>query len=65
MGCGFLSKWRRRLISLLATQDAHAAAEYAILLAMIAVVSIGTIRSIGERFHTLYTMIANAVGGTI
>jgi len=53
------------LVRFLVSQDGPAAAEYAILLAMIAVVSIGTIRSIGERFYNLYTMIADSVGGVM
>ncbi|MBP7934854.1 MAG: Flp family type IVb pilin [Phycisphaerae bacterium] len=65
MRSGFLGKWRGRLVRFLVSQDGPAAAEYAILLAMIAVVSIGTIRSIGERFYNLYTMIANSVGNVM
>lgn len=45
--------------------DAVAATEYAILLAVLVVVSAGTIRSIGEKFFNLYTAIANAVGSTM
>jgi Flp pilus assembly pilin Flp len=45
--------------------NAVAATEYAILLAVLIVVSVGTIRSIGEKFFNLYTAIANAVGGTM
>jgi len=65
MESGFLKRCRGRLVRFLASQDGPAATEYAILLAVIVVVSVGTIRSIGERFHTLYTMIADAVGNTM
>ncbi|HSW45972.1 MAG TPA: Flp family type IVb pilin [Phycisphaerae bacterium] len=53
--------WRRRL----SATDAATAAEYAILLALVIIVSIGAIGLIGERFLNLYVLIANAVGDTI
>lgn len=65
MGSRFMRRQCGRFIRFLVSQDGPAAAEYAILLAVIAAVSIGTIRSIGERFYNLYTMIADAVGNTI
>jgi len=42
-----------------------AATEYAILVALIVVVSVGSIRTIGEKFLNLYTAIATAVGDTL
>ncbi len=48
-----------------AESRAATATEYAIMLALIIVVSVGVIRSIGEKFYNLYTAIANAVGNTI
>ncbi len=44
---------------------AVAATEYAILVALIVVVSVGSIRTIGEKFLNLYTAIATAVGDTL
>jgi len=41
------------------------ATEYAIMLALIVLGSMGVIGSIGSKFRVLYTMIAEAVGGTI
>ena len=53
--------WRRFAVE----ADAASAAEYAILLAVIIIVSVGTIQSIGEKFLNLYTALANAVAGTM
>jgi len=55
----------RRIRHGLRTSDAVAATEYAIMLSLIVVVSVGIIRTIGEDFFNLYTMIANAVGETM
>lgn len=58
----FLRNCRRRFTS---EGCAVAATEYAILVALIVVVSVGTIRTIGEKFLNLYTTIASAVGDTL
>jgi len=54
-----------RLQRLLHGCEAVSATEYAIMLALIVLVAMGTIRMIGEDFFNLYTSIANAVGDTI
>jgi Flp pilus assembly pilin Flp len=53
--------WRRLTVQ----TEAATAAEYAIMMALIIIVSVGAIRAIGERFFNLYVMIANAVGATM
>ena len=57
-----LRRWRGYF---LADTRAAAATEYAILLAVLIIVSIGVIQSIGEKFLNLYTAIADAVGSTL
>ncbi len=42
-------------------QDAASATEYAILLAVLVLVAIATIRSIGEGMHDVYDSINNAI----
>lgn len=46
-------------------QQAVAATEYAIMLSLIVIGSMGVIGTIGAKFHVLYTIIANAVGETM
>jgi len=57
----FRSKWRRLTVQ----TEAATATEYAIMMALIIIVSVGAISTIGERFFNLYVMFANAVGSTI
>ncbi len=51
----------RRLRGFASDEQAVTAAEYAIILALIAVVSMATIGSIGSKFHTLYVTISGAM----
>ena len=60
-----LTKLRSRLRGFVRQDQAATAVEYAILTALIVVVSIGAISIIGQRFFNLYVLIANAVGGVI
>jgi len=46
-------------------QQAVSATEYAIMLALIVIGSMGIIGTIGAKFFVLYTTIANAVGDTV
>ena len=46
-------------------QQAVTATEYAILLSLLVIGSMGIIGSIGSKFFVLYTTIANAVGDTV
>jgi Flp pilus assembly pilin Flp len=54
-----------RLRQWLHGDSAATATEYAVMLALIILVAVGSINMIGEKFFNLYTMIANAVGETI
>lgn len=62
---GTAGRFGRRLRQWLHGDDAATAAEYAVMLALIILVAVGSINMIGEKFFNLYTMIANAVGETI
>jgi Flp pilus assembly pilin Flp len=42
-------------------EDGPSATEYAILLAMIVLGTMGVIQSIGEDFHNIYMVIANSL----
>ena len=54
-----------RLRRFLKDLQAVSGTEYAILLALIVMGSMGIIGSIGSKFQVLYTIIANAVGDTM
>ncbi len=53
--------WRSRLKTLLAGESGASATEYAILLAMLVLGSMGVIQSIGESFRGIYLAIAGKV----
>lgn len=64
--CSYTQKLlRKRLGYLFSDQLAVTATEYAILLALIVMGSMGIIGTIGSKFQVLYTIIANAVGDTM
>lgn len=56
---------KRRVRRWLCDARAVTAAEYAILMALIILVSVASIRMIGTKFFNLYTMISSAVGDTM
>ena len=51
-----------RLVGRLVTEeDGPTAAEYAIMLALIVLVSVATINAIGQKFYNLYAIIASGL----
>ncbi len=47
----------------LASEDGPTAVEYAVMLALIVVVCLGSIASIGRRANTSFTTVGNQLGG--
>lgn len=47
----------------LRSEDGPTAVEYAVMLALIVVVCLGAIRSIGSRANTTFTTVGNQLGG--
>lgn len=45
------------------SEDGPTAVEYAVMLALIVVVCLGAIRSIGSRANTTFTTVGNQLGG--
>lgn len=59
-----LKNLAKRLPRLIQDDDGPSAVEYAILLALIVVVSVAAIRSVGESVHGIWAVIDGAVGGS-
>lgn len=53
--------YRVRAATFARDEDGPSATEYAILLAVLILGSMGVIQSIGEDFHNIYTTIANSL----
>lgn len=47
----------------LRSEDGPTAVEYAVMLALIVVVCLGAVRSIGSRSNTTFTTVGNQLGG--
>lgn len=56
-----LQSWRRRVRSFLESEDGPSATEYAIMLALIVLVSAGAIGMIGTKVQFVYQNIETAV----
>lgn len=52
-----------KLHRFLRSEDGPTAVEYAVMLALIVVVCLGAIRSIGSRANTTFTTVGNQLGG--
>lgn len=52
-----------KLSRFLRSEDGPTAVEYAVMLALIVVVCLGAIRSIGSRANTTFTTVGNQLGG--
>ena len=53
----------QKLSRFLRSEDGPTAVEYAVMLALIVVVCLGSIRSIGSRANTSFTTVGNQLGG--
>lgn len=52
-----------KLSRFLRSEDGPTAVEYAVMLALIVVVCLGAVRSIGSRSNTTFTTVGNQLGG--
>ncbi len=58
-----MSKLNRKLARFFTSEDGPTAVEYAVMLALIVVVCLGAITSVGRRSSTTFTNVANQLGG--
>ncbi len=59
-----LSRFTRSVTDFLAKEDGPTAVEYAVMLALIIVVCIAAITTLGKNANTTFTTVGNAVGST-
>ena len=57
-----MRQFAKSVVKFLKTEDGPTAVEYAVMLAVILVVCIGTITSVGQKTNTTYTHVKNATG---
>jgi pilus assembly protein Flp/PilA len=59
-----LSRFRQAVIKLLVAEDGPTAVEYAVMLAMIVVVCMGAIKTLGSDAKTTFTNVGNSISGS-
>jgi pilus assembly protein Flp/PilA len=59
-----MRKLGKSLVAFLKREDGPTAVEYAVMLALIIVVCIGTITTLGGNANQTFTSVGNSVGGT-
>ena len=59
-----MRKLTRAAVEFLAREDGPTAVEYAVMLALIIVVCIGAITTLGNNANTTFQGVANTLGGT-
>jgi Flp pilus assembly pilin Flp len=52
----------RELLALLSSDDAQDIAEYAVMLAVILVIVVGTLRLVGSNSNTVFSQVASSIG---
>ena len=52
----------RHLLILLSSEDGQDIAEYAVVVAVIPIIVVGTLRLIGSNSNTLFSSVASAIG---
>ena len=57
-----MRQFAKTVVKFLRAEDGPTAVEYAVMLAVILVVCIGTITSVGQKTNTTYTTVKNATG---
>ena len=57
----FVSKWVERLVRFAKSEDGPTAVEYAVMLALIIVVCIGAITTLGKNANNTFTSVGNTV----
>jgi pilus assembly protein Flp/PilA len=59
-----LSKLTRNVVAFLKAEDGPTAVEYAVMLALIIVVCIGAITTLGSNANVTFTSVGSVVGGS-
>ena len=57
-----MRQFRQQLVNFLKREDGPTAVEYAVMLALIIVVCIGAITTLGSHAQTTFTTVANTIG---
>ena len=52
----------RQLLALLSSEDGQDIAEYAVMVAVILIIVVGTLRLIGSNSNTVFSSVASAIG---
>ena len=63
-GISTMNKLTQKLRRFLTSEDGPTAVEYAVMLALIVVVCLGAIQTIGTRANTTFTSVATALQGS-
>jgi pilus assembly protein Flp/PilA len=61
---GYMTKLALKLRRFLGSEDGPTAVEYAVMLALIVIVCLGAIQTIGTRANTTFTSVGNALQGS-
>ena len=56
-----MNRWAKRFVDFLVREDGPTAVEYAVMLALIVIVCLAAIGSIGTNANTTFTTIANSL----
>jgi len=59
-----MRQFAKNVVKFLKTEDGPTAVEYAVMLALIIVVCIGAITTLGQNANTTFGTVGTAVGGT-
>ena len=59
-----MRQFTKNLVKFVKAEDGPTAVEYAVMLALIIVVCIGAITTLGNNAKTTFTNVANTIGGT-
>jgi pilus assembly protein Flp/PilA len=59
-----MRQFTQNVVKFLKAEDGPTAVEYAVMLALIIVVCIGAITTLGGNARTTFTNVANTIGGT-
>ena len=59
-----MRQFAKNLVKFVKAEDGPTAVEYAVMLALIIVVCIGAITTLGNNAKTTFTNVANTIGGT-
>ena len=59
-----MRQFAKQLVKFVKAEDGPTAVEYAVMLALIIVVCIGAVTTLGQNANSTFTTVGNAVGGT-